>query len=292
MKKTVAIGLSISSTVCCFGTISNAISLSFFLRRKNGKIGDKFLVILNSLDIATCMYALVSLPVKLQFQNEDNLKENFMLWSLFEIPVELSGVVTSFLCALRAISINWPLYTIHRKKVYISFSSAVAYIITCRLTMFHPGLDNIKTEKNNEISVSIIASFTNVSCMVIFVLVCSIVSIKALHKTRPELSGQRSDTNDKAARMVLTLGLLFVAFNTVWITLMLVYMNLPNSNDLHDEESDKFTRFTNTIITYIITCVNSSVNPIVYMTRNEEMNSYLKLTFFKVKNKICKACTS
>ena len=121
-EKTVAIGLPISSIIFCFGTISNAISLSLFLRRKNGNIGEKFLVILNSLDIAICMYALISLPVKLRYEYQDKFIENFVLWTVFEILVELSGVVTSFLCALRAISINWPLHPICRKKFYISFA--------------------------------------------------------------------------------------------------------------------------------------------------------------------------
>ena len=90
--------------------------------------------------------------------------------------------------------------------------------------------------------------------------------------------------------MVLTLGLLFVALNTLWITLIMLYLRLTNSGVKQYGNSEIMHAVTNTLITYLITCINSSVNPIVYITRNEEMNSYVKLTFCKVRNVICTTC--
>ena len=287
----VRIGLPISISIACMGTIANVISISFFLKRKHRNLGDKLIVVVNALDITICMYEVVAMATAaLQTDPETSSlsqQSHFAFWTIFEMLIELSGLATTLLSALRTISINWPLYQISKKKVYAFAGLVAAYIVTVKLVMFHPTLKeiNIKKSERDEVSVGLVTSFANVGFMITFVIVSSFVSIRALQKTRPKVSGQRCDANDKAVKMVLILGLLFVTFNTIWIVLILAYVNDMKSED--DEDSGVLT-----IITYITTCINSATNPIVYMTRNEEMNTYLKKKICKVRIQICKTCSS
>ena len=287
------VGTAISLGIACIGTINNTFSISFFLRRKNGSIGDKFMIFVNTLDTIICLWLLLVLSLTVQSQEKGvgSPAYNFGIWTIFGMLIELSGLATCFLCALRTISINWPLYQINKTKVYILAVLAVAYIIIFRSVCFHPILKNYIIEKGQagEVSFVGISSFCNISFMIVFVLVCSIASTKALLKTRPEMSGQRSERNEKATKMVLILGLLFVTFNTVWIILKLTYY-LATDDDGEGESSTKNSGVQG-IVTYFITCTNSAVNPIVYMTRNAEMNDYLKQTFLQVTNVICKPCS-
>ena len=278
-KLSKTVGLPVTFSISCIGTITNAISISFFLKRKSGNIGDKFLVFLNSVDITICMYSLTAMVLTLNPDGEDQSlpRENFhfWFWSIFQMLVELSGIGTCFLSLLRAISISWPLHQIDRRKVYASFILAVTYFISIKFTM-----------KRHIIWTMV---FVNATLMIVLVIVCSIISVKALQRTRPEIAGQGSDGNEKATKMVLILSLLFVTFNTVW-ALILAYHIATGSDEVADD-MEKESGVLN-MITYIIASTNSAFNPIVYMTRNEEMNKYVKGALGKVSNVICKPCLS
>ena len=189
--------------------------------------------------------------------------------------VELSGVATCSLSLLRAISISRPLYQIDRRKVSVSFLLADTYFISIKFT------------KNSHIIWIMV--FVNAILMIVFVIVCSIISVKALQRTRPEIAGQGSDGNEKATKMVLILSLLFVTFNTVW-TLLLAY-HIATESDEVAEDTEKESGVLK-MMTYIIASTNSAFNPIVYMKRNEEMNKYVRGALGKVSNIICKPCLS
>ena len=298
-------GLPISLTIACIGTITNSMSISFFLRRKNRNIGDRFLVFLNSLDITLCLYSLSAMVLILLSIRE--IKENgsnngsdngsdvqFMYFNFFAMLVELSGLATCFLCALRCIAINWPLYQTSRSKVYISAAIVAVCIVTGKFVMFTPKLKEkgIKDDADGVISFTEKASFVNVSVMILFVIGCSVISIRALKKIRPEGAAKGSDGNKKATKMVLILSLLFVTFNLTWVIILTVRIILEyqERKDII-KEGDKDEGMLQ-MMTYIIMSINSASNPIVYMTRNEEMIKYVKQSLSKVRNVICKPCSS
>ena len=275
-------GMPVSATIASLGIITNAVSINFFLRRKNRNLGDKFLVLLNILDMTICICSVVAVTKP----DGEEGNHQILFLSFFEMLLELSGLATCFLCALRCIAINWPLYQMSRSKVYISAVLAASFVITGKFVMLIPAVAVYMWQDmiNNglEKSIPLYLALINVSLMVIFVLVCSIYSIKALSITRPERAGERFDTNKKATKMVLILGLLFVTFNLAWVSMLIYFMS---------NKEEKGTMSLLGIMTYIIISINSASNPIVYMTRNEEMNKYVKQSLSKVRNVICKPCS-
>ena len=287
-------GMPVSVTIASLGIITNAVSINFFLRRKNRNLGDKLLVLLNLLDITICISSVVGLTVMSQpyligkernkSQKEEGQKDILFL-GFFEMLVELSGIATCFLCALRCIAINWPLYQISNPKVYISAVLVAAFMVTGKCVMVIPTVTDYYEDKFQdglEKSKALYVSLINVSLMVIFVLFCSIYSIKALNIKRPEGVEERSDTNKKATKMVLILGLLFVTFNLAWVSMLVYFIS---------QDKKTGTKKLMGIMTYIVITINSASNPIVYMTRNEEMNKYVKKYLSKVMNVICKPCS-
>ena len=291
------IGATISFTIACIGTITNTISITYFLRRKNKNLGDKYLVFLNMVDMAICIYSAFATSMSLCGEKACRLPKNSRAYSftLFEVFIELSGVATCFLCALRAISISRPLYQISKRKVYISTALAVFYIIAGKsitfALKFQGSLDKEDGEKGEaHVSTTMKLSLVNISIMIIFVMICLIVSIRGLKKTRPERAGEGTDTNEKATKMILILGIIFLAFNTTWMAVITYYTvvdwkmrNAGNSEELEG----KFLRDEIHTISFISMSINSATNPIVYMTRNEEMNGHIRRLFGRVKTKIC-----
>jgi hypothetical protein len=286
LKTSEKYGLPICLVIACIGTITNTISISFFLRRISKNLGSKFLVLLNSVDMVISIYTVLAAgaTVVLNHDGKSDKFPQYVLWffSIFELLIEFSGLVTSFLCGLRAISIKWPLYQISKSRVYASFILVAMYSVTCKLILFHPSVREHSINKfyDKKFSITTIITFVNMSASVLFVLICSVFTVRALQKVRPELAGERSDRNDKATKMVLLLGLLFLIFNSTWLSVLAYDLRVGNFSDSAEVTS---------MIIFVTISANSSVNPIVYMTRNEEMNRYVKEAVSKVTNVIlCK----
>ena len=298
-SKRIIIGLTFSLIFACIGTITNPISITYFLQRKNKNLGDKYLVFLNSVDIAICLYSAFATSMSLCGENVCGLPNNSRAYSftMFEVFIELSGVATCFLCVLRAISISKPLYQINKRKVYISTALAVFNIIAGKSIMFALKLQGILGNEEEEegkdvhVSTTMKLSLANTSSMIMFVIICSIFSIRGLKKRRPERVGQGTDTNEKATKMILILGLIFLVFNTIWMTVIAYYIaidwrvkNAPNFG----AKKRKFRIGAVHTATFILMSLNSATNPIVYMSRNEEMKKHIRKLFDRIKTTICR----
>ena len=287
------LGISVSITAACIGIITNLISIAYFLRRKNKNLGDKYLILLNTLDITICILATFFNTVALKCDESAcglfPFLENFHVDSstMFETVVELSSLTTCFLCALRAISISRPLCQISKTKVYLSSALAVIYIIAAKSIISHLKTLGIVGKKDGEshVSSTMKLSLVNTGIMVVFVMICLIVSVRGLKKTRPERSEQGVDTNEKATKMILILGVLFLTFNLVW---MAILSFIIETNWLLTKEKMEEIKVPVQVITYAISSINSAANPIVYMTRNEEMKKYITQLLCQVKNFVCR----
>jgi hypothetical protein len=233
------------------------------------------------------MFAALHIGTKRDYQSR---LDYFWFLNFFAMLIELSGIATCFLCALRAISINWPLYEIHKVKVYMLFVLAVVYIVAGKLIMCHRDLRdrNLNSDSEGKVSITLTIAFCDVNLMIVSVVICSVISVRALQRTRPEVAGQRLDGNNKATKMVLILGLLFVTFNSIWVS-FLTYFLISDSQDQPSRDRDKGML---KMVTYITMSINSAVNPIVYMTRNEEMKKYIKQSLCKAGRVISGLCSS
>ena len=292
--KRLIIGLTFSLTFACIGTITNPISITYFLRRRSRNLGDKYLVFLNSVDIAICLYSAFATSMSLCGEKACGLPNNSRAYSftMFEVFIELSGVATCFLCVVRAISISKPLFQINKRKVYISTALAVFNIVAGKSIMFALKLQGILDHgRETHVSTTMKLSLANISIMVMIVLVSLVVSIRSLKKTRPERAGQGTDTNEKATKMILILGLIFITYNTIWMAVIAYYIAIEwkrrNAENLEEAEG-KFLIDEVHTATFILMSINSATNPIVYMTRNEEMNKHIRKLFGRVKTTICR----
>ena len=255
------------------GLITNTVSLSFFVRRKYRNLGDKFLVYLNSMDLTVCVFLLLS--TGLSFFGSIPGDYYMLYFSTFEMFIELAGLTTCLLCALRAISICMPLYQINKRKVYVCSSVIAAYVFGTKLYAIvgsYLGDGTLSDNSGAFAKSTYISAFVNAGLMLICPLIFSILSIRALKKQRPERAGgerQGTNSNVKATKMILILAALFLTFNSTWMIMMLyVFFAVKDHNDGNFDEFG--------MLTFAIVSTNSVINPIVYMTRNMEMKTYVK----------------
>ena len=287
----IRVGQPTSLIISSIGIVSNTLSIIFFFKiRQIRRIGDKFLIFLNVVDILICFISLVLVLLDMlheEYESSEIEENNFWGITYFSFLIEISGLATCYLCALRAISIGWPLHLINPKKVYASTVLPIMYFVGGKLPMFiEPDLKREATESSEQgqFSLPLQISFFNISIMVMFVIICLIVSIRGLKKTRPERAGEGSDTNEKATKMILILGLIFLTFNSAWMGIL---ASIIKTDWVIKEEDMEEVKVPVQMLTYVISSINSAANPVVYMTRNEEMNKYIKQLFSQVKSLIC-----
>ena len=181
-------------------------------------------------------------------------------------------------------------------KVYISTALVVFYIIAGKSIMFALKLQGIldneeEEDKDVHVSTTIKLSLANISIMIMFVMICLIVSIRGLKKTRPERAGEGTDTNEKATKMILILGLIFLIFNSIWMAVIAYYIAIDWKMKKAPNLEAKMRKFRIGAVhaaSFILMSLNSATNPIVYMTRNEEMKKHTRKLFGRVKTTICR----
>ena len=213
-----------------------------------------------------------------------------LYFSTFEMFIELSGLATCLLCALRAISICKPLYQMNKRKVYVCSTVIAAYVVGTKFYAIvgsYVGDGTLSDNSGKYAKSTFISAFVNAGLMLNCPLIFSIISIRALKKQRPERAGgerQGTNSNERATKMILILAAMFLTFNSTWMIMMLyVFFAVKDHNDGNFDEFG--------MLTFAIVSTNSVINPIVYMTRNMEMKTYVKKLYGQFRDVVGKSST-
>ena len=285
------------------GTVSNAISLSFFLRHQRETLADKHLIALNITDLLVCLLSPASVFCYTEYSKriqllglEEMTERMFEVHEIFITNFALSLALlscffTAMLSFTRTLALTKPLYIINTKLVRLAHWINVMFSLAPYLAKFMPYY--IMDRAQNEISAAVrtveilyVVEFFYVLATVFVVGVCCAIVARALRKP-PEIrtqqaGGQNRETRSrKATVMILVLSLIFSICNGVWIFAWVIIFALSSRSNRRnvDVKMGIFGLFLNV---FLLTA-NSCLNPIVYMTRNSRLNTYTKSLFGSLK---------
>ena len=113
------------------GTVTNALSLSYFTKITNKSLGDRILILLNSLDLSVCFLTLVDVIYRtwLIFHNDliTGYKVEAVLDAIYYfVFTESTGFATCLLSLTRAISLCFTFYSVN--KVAVKFGTALYFL--------------------------------------------------------------------------------------------------------------------------------------------------------------------
>ena len=245
------------------GTFANLTSLIYFIKKKDKTIGDKLLMLLNSVDLLLCICATLLTAILSYYGG--TYTEYLVIAMLFiAIPyfllIDGTAYVTCLLSVTRAIGIVSPFYQI-RGKLLVVLGIIVFVVIEVLQMAFVT-------------AVSVPGMFwlvyfrLLVSLLVMLTVMCA--TIVAVYKlTRADLQGATenvSRNNRKATWTVVILSALFLLFNTIFFGVSLAVSQDPS-------------RGAGAQIFYVLFLaipLNSSINPIIYLTRRGDMRRFYK----------------
>ena len=247
------------------GTLANLTSLLYFIKKKDKTIGDKLLMLLNSLDLLLCFIATIETAILSYLQGGKDRGVITYATLAIAIPyfllIDGTAYVTCLLSVTRAIGIVSPFYQIRGRLLVILGIIVFVVIEVLQLGFFWLHYPRLL-----------------VSLMVLFTVLC--VTILAVYKlTRADLQGATenvSRNNRKATWTVVILSSLFLVFNSILLGVTWFIFANPRSV-LFELQSQPLTFFG----LFIAIPLNSSINPIVYLTRRSDMRQFFKQEFRK-----------
>ena len=260
------------------GTLANAASLTYFIKKEEKGIGDKLLMLLNSIDLLLCITAttLTCLFLTIMLREYDHPEIyyrhskyidyiTYVLFAIYILLMDGTAFVTCLLSVTRGIGIAFPFYQIKGKLLVIV---GIVVFIMMELSTF------IITAIVNGDAQGIFISRTMMGSLMILVVVSA--TVVAVYKlTREDLQGAagRVDTNNrKATWTVVILSTLFFIFNSILLGATVVAF--VNGVDI----SLSFFGFL------VAIPLNSAMNPIIYLVRKRDMRQFFSERLPKLSN--------
>ena len=269
-KTELKVMMLISISISAIGTVSNVISLSYFVTHQSKKLGERLIALLNILDLLVCLFAAFYLAFT--YWQINAISQVFFHLSYFMF-LECTGFVTTLLTVARSVSTYCPFYEPNTKLVIISFAAFMSYTLIKEGLLWYyvlvvqgNGLEQFVKVYNYILLISLILDLT-------VVLTANLMTMWKLLKrgiSRDSTDGPCStDLSRQATGTILILSAFFGFFNLLYVVVLFKYV-------LGKETISAM--FRNVVVNAAIP-MNSALNPFVYLFRKKEMRRFLYRIF-------------
>ena len=267
-----------SALIGALGTITNSVSLSYFIRQCQKGASRRIFILLNAFDLLVCVSNVLSI-VFCFCEGPDYCgysKLPFRLsFVVLDVSMEITGFATCLLGATRVISVCCPFYHLNRKALKAATAAFVGQDILRAVFRFY--IFYVDPSKLN-----FFIEFDNVALMVlisVFILVNTTSSILLSWKLLTDVRNKRDspinqDTTNRnkirATVTVLIVSGFFLSFNIIFG--IGEYFRTFVGSERMDAK----------VLVFVICAVwlalplNSAVNPIIFFLRKREMREYVQ----------------
>ncbi|KAL5250838.1 hypothetical protein ACHWQZ_G016546 [Mnemiopsis leidyi] len=263
-----------SIPICILGTIFNSLCFSFFIRRRNKRLGDQLLLLLNILDISVCISGTITASLYfylIAHRHSTHLDRSYWVFTVvFSTGLSGTAFATCLLSFTRTIAMCFPFYKINRR--YILFSILLFLLLqTVRQIVFAV---NDKSEQGKIIQKYVgIIGIILLLLIIVSVLVSNTVSIVKLRANTYQWKVKKIDTSKSRLRSnrrhatvtVITLSVVFCILNSLYISGYMVNLHLGKGEEL------PFYHYT----VWLFIPLNSVLNPVVYFARKRGVRSFM-----------------
>ena len=280
----------VSSVISIFGIIANCLSLSYFIKKQYKRLGDRLLMLLNSCDLMVCVVFIISAIFKLIFDLNLGFSMDTKMASyygyvgthaIFDACFDVTGFATCLISVTRTIKVCDPFFSIKGSWVAASFLlysvHGIAKETTYACWTFKIWNDD-GINWNYDIFVldnyfrKIRSSTISLSVLAAVFISTMITSYWLLNKNK--IQGTVSESNRHATVTIQILSTVFCLLN-VTVVLSLVF-SVSFSFSFDAEQWFPIFRY---IAWNVLICLNSAVNPVIYLSRKQEMRQHVSETW-------------
>ena len=275
-----------SVVIAVAGTITNGLSLSYFLAKATKCLGDRLLMLLNTLDLVVCISATLKVVFKRLNENEEDNEDLDRTWVIFfvvfnfmyRVVVETTALTSTALSVSRTISLCFPFFRVKGKLIGCALSAFTVYLFVRETlkgyVLYHKRLgiddyylmESLAALEDGKIGLNGILKLSALTIMIAVVTLSNVISvIKLIKRKSDDLGAEKiTSSNKKATVTVIILSILFCFFNTVHcVTIFCEY-------------TDYCVNIFGDFGFWCAVPSNSAINPLVYFCRIAQMRDYLR----------------
>ena len=278
-----------SALIGAAASITNALSLSYFIRKVKWTLSNKIFILLNVWDLLVSLIHVVALIFLNCRGNQDTCGRDGRPFkvsiAMSDVTVEGTAFATCLLSVTRAISLVIPFYRIKKLGVWIAtavFSFQSVLKISSRLYIDEMYADEryyyyIKLEGYSVVIILSVVIIVNITSSLL-----SAWKLFARRKVRQNAlvndhgcANHVADTNRKATITIMIVSVLFCFFNSLFAySIYVIYINPGYPPD--PLETPVLSLLFFYFSAFLTLPLNSAINPLIYFLRKEDMRRYLR----------------
>jgi hypothetical protein len=273
-----------AALISIVGIFANCVSLSYFIKQNKKGLGNKLLMLLNSCDLSVCVSTLTTAITHQLYLSKGNkaFETGYLITSFFYgISFDCTGFSTCLVSVTRTIKVCQPFFLIKGAWTSASFIAFLLFSFIrefiCRYYVYIKPVNNIMNVRKYY---SIIYSSGTAACTIAIVASSLLAAYWLSGKDRA--NGRISKNNRYATVTILILSAVFFALNTVFVSAALISfcVRLEVIEDSHYLLAYRDSVFS------LSQCLNSIINPMIYLARKQEMRKFVLASWMTVKAKV------
>ena len=276
-----------SILIAIFGTLSNSLSLSYFIkiirsnrqRRNTDAPTTKLFAALNVVDLLVSLTASSAV-----ISNIDFVTLYYVLTETLRASVFITGLLTCLLAVIRTINLVFPLHVINWTAVKVIPVICSVVVVTCEIFHIAGNWSNFAAARKITVAFKIprIFGFLVQASVFLTVVLTNITSLCTLNFSQ----SSHTETRNIKRRATITVSIISAIYCVCNIGFMVFFgiYTFSEPNSLITMAVPTEVRY---ISNYILLSLNSACNPVVYLIRKEDMRSYVKTLWGRVKKGLC-----
>ena len=269
--------ITASILISLVGIMANCQSLSYFLKRQTKGLGNRLLMLLNTCDLVVCVVYVPRAVMEGVYIHHSVGIGYIVINIIYCICFDCTGFSTCLVSVTRTIKVCRPFYSL--KGVWIA-ASFVLYSICSTVREISGNCYYWSNEKTYFVTnyipstyhLTIFTSMT--SCNVTAVFISTVITAYWLLR-KSQVEGNISKSNHHATITILILSTVFCLLNVTAIV-YLAFVLLGDFRVIHENGTISTSKALLYQIAWnVMICLNSTVNPIIYLTRKEEMRRHV-----------------
>ena len=266
------------------GVIANSISLVFFIKRHSKRLGDKLLKLLNSGDLILSIAVVATAITYQMYLNKggNGAKISYYVFSFcYGVSIECTGFITCLISITRTIKVCRPFFSISGAWLAVSVISYFIFSFGREFTIYY--LLVIRPVENLEEVRKYYCGFFSIIPTLDVILVASSSIITAYWLLNRSNQGSINTANNTHATItILILSVVFFVVNGLFASAAIVQLLIRTGNI----EPNLHLYTYKEIVIGVAPCFNSAINPIIYMTRKEEMREFVQEIWRSTKDRL------
>lgn len=258
----------ITIVISIVGIVANCLSLSYYIKRQNKGLGNRLLMLLNSCDLVVCSVYVPRAILELAGRSREVV---FIVTNIiYLISFDCTGIATSLMSVTRTIKVCRPFFAIKgawtAASFLLYFICSFAREFTYDYVVTIKRIENAETLNNYHLLIFSLGTAINV----VAVFISTMITVHwLLNKNKVE--GNVSENNKRATVTIIILSTVFCLLNAMLISAAIVDLYSNLGVIIEDTSLSYYCNLT----WRAIICLNSTVNPMIYLARKEEMRRHV-----------------